>query len=101
MGEFRPSRPGERRGGRKKGTPNKHTTDLRKAILMAAEAAGNEVRENGGTAAYLQQQAKENPGPFMTLMGKVLPTQVQGDPENPLVAEIHRIVVNGSGDTDR
>ncbi len=78
MGEFRPSRPGERRGGRQKGTPNKTTALLKDAILKAAELAGNRVGEDG-MVSYLTHQAEENPGPFMSLLGKVLPMQVVGD----------------------
>lgn len=58
--------------GRKKGTPNKTTALLKDAILKAGAAAGGE----GGLEGYLQQQAKDNPGPFMALLGKVLPLQL-------------------------
>ncbi len=78
MGEFRPSRPGERRGGRSKGPPNKTTALLKDAILKAAELAGNKVGSDG-MVSYLTEQASENPGPFMSLLGKVLPMQVVGD----------------------
>lgn len=67
-------------GGRLKGTPNKTTALLKDAILMAAQNAGGET----GIVGYLQSQASANPGPFMTLLGKVLPTQIAGDPDNPL-----------------
>jgi len=78
--------------GRPKGVPNKITTDLKRAILEAAEAAGGA----GGTAGYLTKQATSNPAAFMTLLGKVLPTTVVGDPDNPL-AMITRIeLVAGS-----
>lgn len=36
----RGSRPGERRGGRKPGTPNKITADVRAMIVAALNAAG-------------------------------------------------------------
>jgi len=36
----RGSKPGERRGGRQKGTPNKITTDMRQAIVEAFEKKG-------------------------------------------------------------
>ena len=62
-------------GGRQKGTPNKRTALLKDAILEAAEKAGGQ----GGLVGYLTLQAMENPGPFMTLLGKVLPTQVTGE----------------------
>lgn len=65
--------------GRPKGVPNKTTALLKDAILKAATDAGG-----GDMAVYLQQQAKDNPGPFMALLGKVLPMQVTGDPDNPV-----------------
>lgn len=65
--------------GRPKGMPNKTTALLKDAILKAATDAGD-----GDMAAYLTQQAKDNPGPFMALLGKVLPMQIAGDPDNPL-----------------
>lgn len=59
--------------GRPKGVPNKATALLKDAILIAAERAGE-----GDLAAYLHAQAIANPGPFMALLGKVLPMQVTG-----------------------
>lgn len=61
--------------GRRKGSVNKTTALLKDAILMAAEGAGGK----GGIVAYLQEQAILNPGPFLTLLGKVLPTQIAGE----------------------
>ncbi len=72
-----PKAAGNRGKGRKKGVPNKNTTLLKDAILMAAENAGNSLGKNG-MISYLEVQAKENPGGFMNLMGKVLPMQVNG-----------------------
>lgn len=63
-------------GGRKKGTPNKVTAELKTAILKAFDKAGGE--------SYLVTVAKENPAVFCQLLGKVLPMQVAGDPENPV-----------------
>ena len=69
--------------GRPKGSLNKTTALLKDAILKAAEDAGDR-----DMVAYLTQQAKENPGPFMALLGKVLPMQIAGDTENPLVLNV-------------
>jgi hypothetical protein len=65
---------------------NKTTALLKDAILKAAEAAGGpSVGDRpGGIVAYLQQQAKDNPGPFMALLGKVLPMQVTGEGGKPI-----------------
>lgn len=74
---------GIKTGGRQKGTPNKTTKLLKDAVLKAAEQAGNKVGKEG-LVSYLEKQAEENPGPFMALLGKVLPMQVIGDPDNPV-----------------
>ena len=63
-------------GGREKGTPNKVTKQLKELILGALDDAGGQ--------AYLMRQAEENPTAFLTLIGKVLPTTLSGDSDNPL-----------------
>jgi hypothetical protein len=83
-------------GGRQKGTPNKLTAQLKDAILEAATLAGNE----DGLVGYLKTQASANPGPFMALLGKVLPMQISGDEDNPLVA-INKIELIGVRPTDQ
>lgn len=70
------AKPGERRGGRQKGVPNKITAELKDMILGALDDAGGQQ--------YLATQAVDNPGPFMTLLGKVLPLQVTGKNGGPL-----------------
>jgi hypothetical protein len=60
------SAPGERRGGREKGTPNM-LPDLRALTLKALMKAGG--------VDYLERQAHENPGPFLGLLGKVMPRE--------------------------
>jgi hypothetical protein len=80
---------GAKTGGRQKGTPNKATALLKDAILKAATDAGD-----GDMAAYLAKQATENPGPFMALLGKVLPLQIAGDPDAPLIHRIERTIVD-------
>jgi hypothetical protein len=77
---------GKRGPGRPKGSVNKVTGMLKDAILAAAERAGGE----GGIVAYLEKQALENPGPFMTLLGKVLPTQIVDEKDEPLIVEIRK-----------
>lgn len=73
----RGSQPGERRGGRKAGTPNKFSADVKGMILGALNAAGGQE--------WLRGQMDENPSAFMTLIGKVLPMQVTGEGGGALV----------------
>ena len=77
---------GRKTGGRKKGTPNKTTAFLKDAILEAAEQAGDKK----GLVGYLKAQADKNPGPFMALLGKVLPKQldVDGNVDSTITVEI-------------
>ena len=74
-------------GGRAKGTPNKTTALLKDAILKAAANAGG---GKNGLVAYLQKQADENPAPFLSLLGKVLPLQVSGGLDNQLTVVIRK-----------
>jgi hypothetical protein len=73
----RGAKPGQRFGGRVKGTPNKVSSDVKGMILGALHDVGG--------SDYLRRQAEENPVAFMTLVGKVLPTTLSSDPENPLL----------------
>lgn len=62
---------GKKTGGRVAGTPNKIPSDLRQMILDALDSAGG--------VAYLTEKAKENPGPFLALVGKVLPKDIKAE----------------------
>lgn len=65
--------------GRPKGIPNKTTTALKEMILQALGEA-----HVGGGIEYLKKQAADNPTAFLSLVGKVLPMTVAGDPTAPL-----------------
>ena len=60
---------GKKTGGRKKGTPNKENKALKEMILGALSQVGGQE--------YLAEQAQINPGAFMQLIGKVLPTELK------------------------
>jgi len=62
--------------GRPKGLPNKTTALLKDAILQAADQAGADGRGKDGLVGYLKARALDTPGPFLALLGKVLPVQV-------------------------
>lgn len=85
--------------GRPKGTPNKTTKLLKDAILKAAEAAGDAIKDDkgketkAGMISYLKEQAVKNPGPFMALLGKVLPLQIANDGDDVFkVSLIERVI---------
>ena len=66
--------------GRPKGSLNKTPSLLKEAIIQAAEGAGGKE----GLVGYLKLQAAANPGPFLSLLGKVLPLQVTGADGGPI-----------------
>jgi hypothetical protein len=61
---------GRKTGGRRKGSPNKLTADVKAMVQGALDDAGGQK--------YLTAQAKENPKAFLTLVGKLLPLQLTG-----------------------
>lgn len=75
--------------GRPKGMPNKTTAQLKEMILSALSGVGG--------VEYLQERANDpkTASAFLTLVGKVLPLQVAGDPDNPIKHEvIERVIVD-------
>lgn len=83
------AKPGERRGGRQKGTPNKTTKAAKEAIAEAFE-------KMGGTEA-LVAWAKKNDGNrkvfYSRIWPKIVPLQVGGEEGNPIVTEIVQRIV--------
>jgi len=73
--------------GRPKGAQNKNTKVLKEMILHALDDAGG--------IGYLTAQASENPNAFLTLVGKVLPLQVDAKHEGQIVAEVVFRGLNG------
>lgn len=70
--------------GRPAGVPNKTTQLLKDAILLAATEVGQDGKGKGGLTGYLRMVAKEDVKAFAGLLGRVLPMQVSGDPDNPV-----------------
>ncbi len=73
--------------GRPKGVPNKNTAALKDMILTALG--------NAGGIDYLQEQAASNPTAFLTLVGKVLPLDVNNNHGGKIVAEVVFKGLNG------
>lgn len=71
---------GRKTGGRQKGTPNKVTAELRDMILQA-------LADEGGVA-YLRRQARKTPGPFLSLLAKLLPTAATIEHKGPSLEEL-------------
>lgn len=73
--------------GRAKGTPNRTTSVLKEAILLAAAQVGRDGRGKDGLTGYLRRVAINDARAFAGLLGKVLPMQVEGPRGGPIPVE--------------
>ena len=73
--------------GRPKGATNRFTRDVKELIFRSLESVGGEK--------YLIQLALENPASYATLLGKVLPTTLSGDPHAPLSLGVIMVPAKG------
>lgn len=69
--------------GRPKGSVNKTTAALKDMILQALDGADPE-----GSVEYLKKQATANPTAFLSLVGKVLPLDVNANHGGKVIAEV-------------
>ena len=95
--------------GRKKGTPNKVTRDVKEAVLEAFEKGGKLRWRNPktgkystitcpGGVEYLQGMMISHPEQFLTLLGRILPTQITGPDGGPIeFQEVQIIAVPANG----
>jgi hypothetical protein len=68
--------------GRKQGVPNKTTMLLKVAIIEAAAAVGENGKGKGKLKGYCKWLAVQEPKAFASLLGRVLPTQIEVDPDS-------------------
>lgn len=73
----RGSKPGERRGGRQKGTPNRLARETKEHLVEAFYLLGGVKR--------LVEWASANDTEFYKLWAKTLPMTVASDPNNPVI----------------
>ena len=71
---------GVKTGGRAKGTPNKTTAAIREAVLHAFDELGG--------ADYLVRLGQEDPKAFCSLLGRVLPREVNAEVHGLTLAEL-------------
>ncbi|MEO4043647.1 hypothetical protein AAFN47_18780 [Hoeflea sp. CAU 1731] len=58
---------------------NKTTALLKKAVLQAAEAEGSDGNGKEGLVGYCRSLARDHPTAFTSLLGKIIPTQVDAN----------------------
>lgn len=76
--------------GRPAGALNKTTALLKDAILLAAKQSGQDTKGKGGLVGYLRRVADNDVKAFASLLGRVLPMQITGEGDGPLVVNIMR-----------
>ena len=77
-------------GGSRKGIPNKTTKELKDMIQGALDAKGGQ--------AWLEQQMDESPAAFMTLLGKILPKNIDVNAElkgsvEHTISKVERVII--------
>jgi hypothetical protein len=78
-------------GGRPKGSTNHQSKMIKEMLFEALDKAGG--------AEYLYQQSQANPTAFMTMLGKVMPTQVVGDDDYAPIQAALTVVFKGGNPT--
>lgn len=84
------SKPGQRRGGRRKGTPNKTTATVKAALVEAFDKLGG--------VPELVKWGKANPSQFYALWGKMLPTEVKNADGSVLRMQLVTEIVDADQD---
>jgi hypothetical protein len=94
-------RPFEKRhqkaGGRKAGVPNKITRVIKEAVIQAGVEFGYDGKGKEELVGLFKRAIRENIGAYLTLIGKILPTQVNAaldvkiTTESELRAEYERL----------
>ncbi|MBA3773818.1 MAG: hypothetical protein H0X13_15410 [Ramlibacter sp.] len=74
------ARPG---GGRPKGSIDKGNALIREMIVQALDGVGG--------VEYLQETARSHPAAFLSLIGKVMPVQVEGAGGGPVVTRVELV----------
>jgi hypothetical protein len=71
--------------GRPKGSLNHESKAVKEMVFAALN--------NAGGTEYLTQQAKDNPSAFMTMVGKLLPKDINlgGQDDNPLTLMVQKV----------
>lgn len=69
----------ERKGGRKKGTPNKFTSTIKEAVMLAFQQLQNDPKAN------LLEWGRKNPKDFYQIAAKLIPTEITGSIEQTII----------------
>lgn len=77
--------------GRTKGTPNRSTRLLKEAIILAAEAVGQDGKGKDKLVGYLMWLAKTEPSTFGSLLGKLLPLQITGKDDKAIEEHVTHV----------
>jgi hypothetical protein len=78
----------QKRRGRPKGAKNKVTMHMREMVMLASEKVGENGRGRDGTVGFLCRLARREPKAFAQLLGKLIPLQIEQDPNPP--EQVHR-----------
>jgi hypothetical protein len=84
---FKPGNQVSKSKGRPKGSKNKLGLQVKAAVMAAFDQVGG--------VEYLANVARDNPQVFCTLLGRIIPTEIHGDPDAPVISSVEIRVING------
>lgn len=90
----RGSKPGERRGGRKKGTPNKLTQSVKQAFEVAFRDAQLDPKSPSNLTVFRDQYPRE----FIAAASKLIPAEIKGNLGVTVTPNVNLIIRGMSGE---
>lgn len=80
--------PGQRPAGRKKGTPNKATADIKAWFIAAAEAIGSDGKGKGGGRGFIEKVGRNKPEALLLALARLIPPPKQDDNSAPSITVV-------------
>lgn len=84
----RGSRPGERRGGRKKGTPNKLTATVKECF----EQVFKDLQADPAKPYHLARWAESEPREFYKVAARLIPSEIKGEVDVKVTPKVDCII---------
>ncbi|MBR0847189.1 hypothetical protein JQ543_05460 [Bradyrhizobium diazoefficiens] len=78
-------------GGRRKGTPNKATADIKACFIEAARNIGSDGKGKGGVRGFIEKTGRANPEALMLALSRFVPPPLKQD------ADVSSVVVVNVG----
>jgi hypothetical protein len=76
-------------GGRRKGTPNKATADIKQCFIEAAQRIGSDGRGKGGVRGFIEKTGRANPEALMLALSRFVPPPPKQEDAAPSISVVN------------